>query len=135
MTYSTKVLEHFANPRNVGELDDADGIGEAGGAKCGDLMRLYIKVRDNVISDVSFKTFGCAAAIAASSVTTELLKGRTLEAAVKLTNDEVNEALDGLPEEKLHCSVLAEQAVKSAVEDYRKKHGTRPENGADNRYE
>ena len=117
MAYSEKVMEHFANPRNVGELPDANGIGEVGNPKCGDIMRMYIKVEDNVIKDVSFKTFGCGAAIATSSMATELVKGKTIDEALQLTNRAVMEALDGLPPVKVHCSVLAEQAIKAAVSD------------------
>lgn len=117
-TYSTKVMEHFANPRNVGEIEDADGIGSVGNPVCGDIMKMYIKVKDNIITDVKFKTFGCGAAIATSSMATELIKGKTIEEALKLTNDAVAEALGGLPKVKMHCSVLAEQAVRKAVDDY-----------------
>lgn len=110
MAYSERVMDHFANPRNVGELADANGIGEVGNSKCGDIMRMYIKVENNVITDVTFKTFGCGAAIATSSMATELIKGKTIDEALKLTNRAVMEALDGLPPVKVHCSVLAEQA-------------------------
>ena len=123
MIYSEKVLDHFANPRNVGEIPDADGVGEVGNAKCGDIMRMYIKVDNGVITDVKFKTFGCGAAVATSSIATEMIKGKKLEDALKLTNKAVVEALDGLPPAKLHCSVLAEEAVKSAVKDYYDKNG------------
>jgi len=116
--YSTKVMEHFANPRNVGEIEDADGVGKVGNPICGDIMNMYIKVKDNVITDVKFKTFGCGAAIATSSIATEMIKGKTIEEALALTNDAVAEALGGLPKIKMHCSVLAEQAVRSAVNDY-----------------
>jgi len=116
--YSTKVMEHFANPRNVGEIEDADGIGKVGNPICGDIMNMYIKVKDNVITDVKFKTFGCGAAIATSSIATEMIKGKTIEEALALTNDAVAEALGGLPKIKMHCSVLAEQAVQSAINDY-----------------
>ena len=126
MAYSEKVMEHFANPRNVGEIPDADGVGEVGNPKCGDIMRMYIKVTGNVISDVKFKTFGCGAAIATSSMATEIVKGKTIEEALKLTNKAVMEALDGLPAVKVHCSVLAEQAIKSAVSDYYRKRGIDP---------
>ncbi|MGC8863226.1 MAG: Fe-S cluster assembly scaffold protein NifU [Armatimonadota bacterium] len=119
--YSTKVMEHFANPRNVGEIPDADGIGKVGNPVCGDIMNMYIKVKDNVITDVKFKTFGCGAAIATSSMATEMIKGKTIEEALKLTNEAVAEALGGLPKVKMHCSVLAEQAVRSAIDDYLKK--------------
>lgn len=111
-------MDHFRNPRNVGEIEDADGIGEVGNAKCGDIMRVYIKVKDGIISDVKFMTFGCGSAIATSSMATELIKGKPIEQALELTNQAVVEALDGLPAYKLHCSVLAEEAVKAAVKDY-----------------
>ena len=121
--YSEKVMDHFSNPRNVGEIDNADGIGEVGNAKCGDIMKIYLKVDDNdVITDVKFKTFGCGAAIATSSIATEMIKGKTLDEALKITNNAVVEALDGLPPAKIHCSVLAEDAVRNAIEDYKKKH-------------
>ena len=123
MLYSEKVMEHFANPRNVGEIPDADGIGEVGNAKCGDIMKMYLKIDNGVISDVKFKTFGCGAAIATSSMATEMIKGRTVDEALSLTNKAVIEALDGLPPVKIHCSVLAEQAVKAALADYYKKNG------------
>ncbi len=126
MAYSKKVMEHFANPKNVGELEDANGIGEVGNAKCGDIMRMYIKVKGNVIEDVTFMTFGCGAAIATSSMATELIKGKTIDEALKLTNKAVMEALDGLPAVKVHCSVLAEQAIKSAISDYYKRQGIDP---------
>jgi nitrogen fixation NifU-like protein len=116
--YSTKVMEHFANPHNVGEIPDADGIGKVGNPVCGDIMNMYIKVQDNVITDVKFKTFGCGAAIATSSMATDLIKGKTIDEALKLTNDAVAEALGGLPKVKMHCSVLAEQAVRGAIDDY-----------------
>lgn len=116
--YSTKVMEHFANPQNVGEIPDADGIGSVGNPVCGDIMKMYIKVDDNIITDVKFKTFGCGAAIATSSMATEMIKGKTIEEALKLSNDAVAEALGGLPKVKMHCSVLAEQAVQRAVDDY-----------------
>ena len=119
--YSEKVMDHFQNPRNVGKLDDADGIGEVGNAKCGDIMRMYIKVENNIITDVKFNTFGCGSAIATSSMATELIKGRPIEEALELSNKAVVEALDGLPAYKLHCSVLAEQAVRAAVIDYYEK--------------
>ena len=121
--YSEKVMDHFRNPRNVGQIDDADGIGEVGNAKCGDIMRMYIKVEDNIITDVKFNTFGCGSAIATSSMATELIKGKPIEEALELSNKAVVEALDGLPAYKLHCSVLAEQAVRAAVIDYYEKHG------------
>ena len=117
--YSEKVMDHFRNPRNVGQIDDADGVGEVGNAKCGDIMRMYIKVDDNgVITDIKFNTFGCGSAIATSSMATELIKGKTIDEALKLSNSAVVEALDGLPTHKIHCSVLAEQAVRAAVKDY-----------------
>ena len=119
--YSTKVMEHFANPHNVGEIENADGIGKVGNPVCGDIMKMYIKVENNVITDVKFKTFGCGAAIATSSMATDLIKGRTIEEALKLTNDAVAEALGGLPKVKMHCSVLAEQAVRGAIDDYLRK--------------
>lgn len=119
MAYSERVMDHFANPRNVGELADANGVGEVGNSKCGDIMRMYIKVDDNhVITDVTFKTFGCGAAIATSSMATELIKGKTVQEALELSNKAVVEALDGLPARKIHCSVLAEEAIKSALVDY-----------------
>ena len=121
--YSEKVIDHFSNPRNVGEIENADGVGTVGNSKCGDIMRMYLKVDDNgVITDCKFKTFGCGAAIATSSMATEMIKGKTLKEALKLTNKAVAEALDGLPPVKMHCSLLAEEAVKAAVEDYMKKH-------------
>ena len=121
--YSDKVMDHFQNPRNVGKIDDADGIGEVGNAKCGDIMRMYIKVEDGVITDCKFNTFGCGSAIATSSMATELIKGRSVEDALKLSNQAVVEALDGLPAHKIHCSVLAEEAVRAAVKDYYDKNG------------
>ncbi|MST99848.1 Fe-S cluster assembly scaffold protein NifU [Tissierella pigra] len=121
MMYSEKVMEHFQNPRNVGEILNADGVGEVGNAKCGDIMKMYLKIEDGVIEDVKFKTFGCGSAIASSSMATELIKGKTIEEAMNLTNKAVAEALDGLPPVKMHCSVLAEQAIKSALLDYSKK--------------
>ena len=123
MEYSAKVLEHFANPHNVGKIDDADGIGEVGNAKCGDIMKMYIKVKDDVITDVKFNTYGCASAIATSSIATDMIKGKPISEAVKLTNKAVVEALDGLPAVKIHCSVLAEEAIKAAVKDYYDKNG------------
>ncbi|SHI52750.1 nitrogen fixation protein NifU [Geosporobacter subterraneus DSM 17957] len=119
--YSDKVMDHFMNPRNVGEIENADGIGEVGNAKCGDIMKMYLKIDDGVIVDVKFKTFGCGSAIATSSIATEMIKGKTVEEALQLTNRAVVEALDGLPAQKIHCSVLAEQAVKSALLDYARK--------------
>ncbi|MBR3921073.1 MAG: Fe-S cluster assembly scaffold protein NifU [Oscillospiraceae bacterium] len=126
MIYSEKVMDHFTNPRNVGEIPDADGVGEVGNAKCGDIMKMYIKVEGNIITDVKFKTFGCGAAVATSSIATEMIKGASLDDALKLTNKAVVEALDGLPEVKLHCSVLAEQAIKSALSDYYRRNGIDP---------
>ena len=123
MEYSAKVLEHFANPHNVGKIDDADGIGEVGNAKCGDIMKMYIKVKDDVITDVKFNTYGCASAIATSSIATDMIKGKPISEALKLTNKAVVEALDGLPALKIHCSVLAEEAIKAAVKDYYDKNG------------
>lgn len=120
--YNEKVMNHFTSPRNIGEIKDADGIGEVGNTKCGDIMKIYIKVENDIIVDVKFKTFGCGAAIATSSMATELIKGKSLDEALKLTNKAVVEALDGLPPQKLHCSVLAEEAVRAAIEDYKKKH-------------
>lgn len=122
MLYSEKVMDHFRNPRNVGEMADSDGIGEVGNAKCGDIMRMYIKVKDDIITDVKFMTFGCGSAIATSSMATELIKGQPIDKALELTNGAVVEALDGLPAHKIHCSVLAEEAVKAAVKDYYDKH-------------
>ena len=121
--YSDKVMDHFQNPRNVGKLDDADGIGEVGNAKCGDIMRMYIKVENGVIVDCKFNTFGCGSAIATSSMATELIKGKPIEEALQLSNKAVVEALDGLPAHKIHCSVLAEEAVRAAVKDYYDKNG------------
>ena len=126
MAYSEKVMEHFANPHNVGEIKDADGVGEVGNPKCGDIMRMYIKVENDTIVDVKFMTFGCGAAIATSSMATDLVKGKKIEDALKLTNKAVMEALDGLPAVKVHCSVLAEQAIKAAVSDYYRRQGTDP---------
>lgn len=126
MAYSAKVMDHFANPRNVGEIADANGVGEVGNPKCGDIMKMYLKIENNVITDVKFKTFGCGAAIATSSMATELIKGKTVDDALKLTNKAVMEALDGLPPVKVHCSVLAEQAIKSAVADYYRRQGIDP---------
>lgn len=123
--YSEKVMEHFRNPRNVGEMEAPDGIGHVGNPTCGDIMELYIKVKDGVITDARFKTFGCGAAIATSSMVTELVKGKTIEEALRLSNDAVAEALGGLPPIKMHCSVLAEEALKSAIDDYLKKSGTK----------
>ncbi len=124
--YTQKVMDHFYSPRNVGELPDADGVGEVGNAKCGDIMRMYIKVTGDVITDVSFKTFGCGAAVATSSIATEMIKGKKIEDALKLTNSAVVEALEGLPPAKIHCSVLAEQAIKAAISDYYTRLGIDP---------
>lgn len=121
--YSAKVMDHFANPRNVGEIENADGVGEVGNPKCGDIMKMFLKIDNNVITDVKFKTFGCGAAIATSSIATEMIKGKTIDEALALTNKEVVDALGGLPVHKLHCSVLAEEAVKSAIQDYYEKNG------------
>ena len=118
MLYSEKVMDHFRNPRNLGKMDDADGIGEVGNAKCGDIMKMYIKVKDGIIEDVKFNTFGCGSAIASSSMATEMIKGKSIDDALELSNKAVVEALDGLPTHKIHCSVLAEEAVKAAVKDY-----------------
>ncbi len=123
MLYSEKVMDHFKNPRNVGEIENADGIGEVGNVKCGDIMKIYIKVEGGIITDVKFKTFGCGSAIASSSMATEMIKGKSIEDALELTNKAVVEALDGLPSHKVHCSVLAEEAVKAAVKDYYDKNG------------
>lgn len=120
--YSEKVMEHFSNPHNVGELANANGIGTVGSAACGDIMKMYILVENDVIQDVRFKTFGCGAAIATSSMATEMVRGKTLDEALKVTNKAVMEALDGLPPQKVHCSVLAEEAIRAAIEDYRKNH-------------
>ena len=120
--YSEKVMDHFSNPRNVGELENASGTGTVGNAKCGDIMKMDIQVEDGVIVDVKFKTFGCGAAIATSSMATEMVKGKTIEEALQLTNKAVAEALDGLPPVKMHCSLLAEQAIHAAIEDYKAKH-------------
>ncbi|MFZ5351351.1 MAG: Fe-S cluster assembly scaffold protein NifU [Bacillota bacterium] len=120
--YTEKVMDHFSSPRNVGEIENADGIGEVGNAHCGDIMKIYLKVENDIIVDVKFKTFGCGAAIATSSIATEMIMGKTIDEALQLTNKAVVEALDGLPAAKLHCSVLAEEAVKAAIEDYKSKH-------------
>ncbi len=116
--YSEKVMDHFRNPRNVGVIEDADGIGEVGNAKCGDIMKMYLKIENDIIEDVKFETFGCGSAIASSSMATELIKGKPVSEAMKLTNAAVAEALDGLPDYKMHCSVLAEEAIQSALDDY-----------------
>lgn len=123
MMYTKKVIDHYTNPRNVGEIKEASGIGQVGNPVCGDIMKMYLKIEDNVIVDVKFKTFGCGAAIATSSVSTELIKGRTVEEALRLTNKEVVDSLDGLPPVKLHCSVLAEEAIRAAISDYYQKNG------------
>jgi len=119
--YSKKVMEHFFNPRNVGVIEDADGIGEVGNPRCGDIMRMYIKVKENIITDIKFQTFGCGAAVATSSMVTEMVKGKSLEEALVITNKEVAEALDGLPPLKMHCSNLAEEGIKAAIDDYKKR--------------
>ena len=116
--YSEKVMDHFRNPRNVGCIENADGVGEVGNGKCGDIMKMYLKIDDDIVSDVKFETFGCGSAIASSSMATELIKGKPLKDVLKLTNKAVTEALDGLPTHKLHCSVLAEEAIQAAVKDY-----------------
>ena len=121
--YTQTVMDHFMHPRNVGEIADADGVGEVGNAKCGDIMKMYLKIKDNRIEDVKFETFGCGSAIASSSIATEMIKGRTLEDALALTNQEVVDALGGLPAHKLHCSVLAEEAIKNALKDYYDRRG------------
>ena len=124
MLYSEKVMDHFQHPRNVGKIEDADGVGEVGNAKCGDIMKMYIKVDENeIITDVKFNTFGCGSAIATSSMATEMIKGKPIKEALAISNKAVVEALDGLPTNKIHCSVLAEEAVKAAVEDYYKRKG------------
>ena len=120
--YSEKVMDHFHNPRNVGVIENADGVGEVGNAKCGDIMKMYLKIDDDCISDVKFETFGCGSAIASSSMATELIKGKPVSEAMQLTNKAVAEALDGLPAYKMHCSVLAEEAIQSALDDYYSKH-------------
>ena len=119
--YSEKVMDHFLHPRNVGVIEDANAVGEVGNAKCGDIMKMYLKIEDDIIQDVKFETFGCGSAIASSSMATEMIKGKLLSEAMQLTNQAVTEALDGLPAHKLHCSVLAEEAIQSALEDYRKR--------------
>ena len=121
--YSEKVMDHFRNPRNVGVIEDANGIGEVGNAKCGDIMKMYLKIEDDIVQDVKFETFGCGSAIASSSMATELIKGQPVAEAMKLTNKAVAEALDGLPAYKMHCSVLAEEAIQSALQDYEKRTG------------
>ena len=119
--YSEKVMDHFRNPRNVGVIEDANGVGEVGNAKCGDIMKMYLKIEDDIVKDVKFETFGCGSAIASSSMATEMIKGKPLSEVRELTNKAVAEALDGLPDYKMHCSVLAEEAIKSALEDYEKR--------------
>ena len=119
--YSDKVMDHFRNPRNVGVIEDANGVGEVGNAKCGDIMKMYLKIEDDVIQDVKFETFGCGSAIASSSMATELIKGKPVSEAMQLTNKAVAEALDGLPDYKMHCSVLAEEAIQAALDDYKKR--------------
>ena len=121
--YSEKVMDHFRNPRNVGVIEDANGIGEVGNAKCGDIMKIYLKIEDDIIQDVKFETFGCGSAIASSSMATEMIKGKPLADAMRLTNKAVAEALDGLPAHKIHCSVLAEEVIKAALKDYYDRHG------------
>lgn len=123
MLYSEKVMDHFRNPRNVGVIENADGVGEVGNAKCGDIMKIYLKIENDIVADVKFETFGCGSAIASSSMATELIKGQPLADALKLTNAAVAEALDGLPAHKMHCSVLAEEAIKAAVKNYYDTHG------------
>ena len=121
--YSDKVMDHFLHPRNVGVIEDANGVGEVGNAKCGDIMKMYLKIEDDTIEDVKFETFGCGSAIASSSMATELIKGKPVSEAMQLTNQAVAEALDGLPDYKMHCSVLAEEAIQAALEDYHKRQG------------
>ena len=121
--YSDSVMDHFMHPRNVGEIPDADGVGQVGNAKCGDIMKMYLKIKDNVIQDVKFETFGCGSAIASSSMATEMIKGKTIDEALAVTNRQVVDALGGLPAHKLHCSVLAEESIKSAIKDYYDRHG------------
>lgn len=125
--YSEKVMDHFSNPRNVGELEDANAVGQVGNAKCGDIMKMYMRIEDDVIKDIKFKTFGCGAAVATSSMATELVKGKTVKEALELTNKAVVEALDGLPPVKMHCSVLAEEAIRACLADYYKRQGIDPE--------
>ena len=127
--YSEKVMDHFRNPRNVGVIEDADGVGEVGNAKCGDIMKIYLKIENGIVEDVKFETFGCASAVASSSMATELIKGQPVSEAMKLTNRAVAEALDGLPAYKMHCSVLAEEAIRNALEDYYKKHPEEKKDG------
>ena len=127
MIYNEKVMDHFANPRNVGEIENADGVGEVGNVKCGDIMKIFLKIENGIIVDAKFKTFGCGAAVATSSMATELIKGKPFEEALQLTNKAVVEALGGLPQVKIHCSVLAEEAIKAAISDYLVKQGLDPE--------
>ncbi|MCK9364047.1 MAG: Fe-S cluster assembly scaffold protein NifU [Syntrophales bacterium] len=129
--YSAKVMDHFTNPRNVGEIADASGIGQVGNPKCGDIMKMYLKIENNIIVDAKFKTFGCGAAVATSSMATELVKGKTVDEAMKITNIAVAEALDGLPPVKMHCSNLAQEAIAAALEDYRRKSGFPPNESID----
>ncbi|MEA4825644.1 MAG: Fe-S cluster assembly scaffold protein NifU [Clostridium sp.] len=126
--YSEKVMDHFRNPRNVGEIQDANGIGEVGNPQCGDIMKIYLKIEDDIVKDIKFKTFGCGSAIASSSMATELVKGKTVDEAWNLTNKAVAEALEGLPPVKMHCSVLAEEAIHKAINDYRIRQGLEPWN-------
>ncbi len=121
--YTETVMDHFMHPRNVGEIENPDGVGQVGNAKCGDIMKMYLKIRDNVIQDVKFETFGCGSAIASSSMATEMIKGKTIDEALAVTNRQVVDALGGLPAHKLHCSVLAEESIKSAIKDYYDRHG------------
>ncbi len=130
--YSEKVMDHFSNPRNVGEITDANGVGQVGNPKCGDIMKMYLKIEDNIITDAKFKTFGCGAAVATSSMATELVKGKTVEEALQITNKAVAEALDGLPPVKMHCSNLAEEAIRAAIEDYKRKEGLLEDEDAGN---
>jgi len=132
--YSEKVMDHFMNPRNVGEIENADGVGEVGNPKCGDIMKMYLKIEDGIITDVKFKTFGCGSAIASSSMATELIKGKSIQEAMQITNKAVAEALDGLPPVKMHCSVLAEQAIRKALLDYSKKTGVKIEGLDENEF-
>ncbi len=125
--YSEKVMDHFRNPRNVGVIENADGVGQVGNAKCGDIMKMYLKIENDIIVDVKFETFGCGSAIASSSMATEMIKGKPVAEAMRLTNRAVAEALDGLPDYKMHCSVLAEEAIKSALDDYYAKHPEKKE--------
>ena len=124
--YSEKVMDHFTNPRNVGTMEDADGVGEVGNARCGDIMKIYLKIENDIIVDVKFETFGCGSAIASSSMATEMIKGKPISEALALTNKAIAEALDGLPAHKMHCSVLAEEAIRAAIEDYETRSGKKP---------